>query len=88
MKEFWQSEGPPPPMPDDVWQMPAKPTSLARLGGREPVGETKVPVERVRKVPRDIHQSLVEGSRAVSVSKVASVPKDVHKPKMGGGTTR
>jgi hypothetical protein len=88
MKEFWQSEGPPPAIPEDVWHVPAKLTGLARSGGRRPAGETKVPVERVRKVPRDIHESLPEGSKVVSVAKIGSVPKDVHKPKMIGGTIR
>jgi hypothetical protein len=88
MKEFWQSEGPPPAIPEDVWHVPAKLTGLARPGARKPMGETKVPVERVRKVPRDIHESLPERRNVVSVAKVTSVPKDVHKPKMGGGTIR
>jgi hypothetical protein len=86
MKEFWQFEGPPPPIPEDVWQVPARLTGLARPGGRRLVGETKVPVERVRKVPRDIHEGVPEGSNVVSVAKVASVPKDVHKPRVLGGT--
>jgi hypothetical protein len=88
VKEFWPPEGPPPAIPEDVWQVPAKPTSLARSGGRKPVGEIKVPVERVRKVPRDIRESLPDVSTAVPVAKVASVPKDVHKPRVIGGTTR
>lgn len=46
MKEFWQSEGPPPSIPEDVWDMPAKLKGLARPGDRKPVGETKVPVDR------------------------------------------
>jgi hypothetical protein len=88
MKEFWQSEGPSPVIPEDVWKVPAKLTGLARSGGREPVGETKVTVERVRNVPRDINESLVEGSKVVSVAKVKSVPQDVHKPRVAGGTIR
>jgi hypothetical protein len=88
MKEFWQSEGPPPSIPEDVWDMPAKLKGLARPGDRKPVGETKVPVERVRKVPRDIHEGLPERRNVVSVAKVTSVPKDVHKSRVIGGITR
>ena len=55
---------------------------------RKPVGETKVPVERVRKVPRDIHEGLPERRNVVSVAKVTSVPKDVHKSRVIGGITR
>lgn len=86
MEEFWQAEGPPPAIPDDVWQEPAKVARLVRSSGRKPVGETKVPVERVRKVPKDIQESLPERSDGVPVAKVASVPKDVHKPRVIGGT--
>jgi hypothetical protein len=66
MKEFWQFEGPPPAIPEDVWNVPAGlPTALAAVTPRkvirDAVGNRSFPfVPQAHREKKDQHKPVAE----------------------------
>ncbi len=82
MKEFWEFEGPAPAIPEGVWDGPE---GLSITPAKRFPGSAVVPVERARKVPRDIREPRPARPGIVPF-RVRSVPWDIRGPAKAGVT--